>query len=35
MILIEADVEGVVAEIAIENGQPVQFGQDLFRLTAG
>lgn len=32
---IEADVEGVVAEIAIENGQPVQFGQDLFRLTAG
>ena len=32
---IEADVEGVVAEIAIENGQPVQFGQDLFRITAG
>ncbi len=32
---IEADVEGVVVEIAIENGQPVQFGQDLFRLTAG
>lgn len=32
---IESDVEGTVAEIVVENGQPVQFGQDLFRLTAG
>jgi acetyl-CoA carboxylase biotin carboxyl carrier protein len=32
---IESDNEGVVAEICLENGQPVQFGQDLFRLTAG
>lgn len=32
---IEADVEGVVAEILIENGQPVQFGQELVRLSPG
>jgi biotin carboxyl carrier protein len=32
---IESDNEGIVAEICLENGQPVQFGQDLFRLTAG
>lgn len=32
---IESDVDGTVAEIVVENGQPVQFGQDLFRLTAG
>jgi acetyl-CoA carboxylase biotin carboxyl carrier protein len=31
---IESDVDGVVTEILIENGQPVQFGQDLFRLAA-
>ena len=31
---IESDNEGVVAEIFLENGQPVQFGQELFRLTA-
>ncbi len=29
---IESDVDGVVTEILVENGQPVQFGQDLFRL---
>ncbi|MDP2312502.1 MAG: acetyl-CoA carboxylase biotin carboxyl carrier protein [Pseudomonadota bacterium] len=29
---IESDVEGVVTEILIENGQPVQFGQELIRL---
>ena len=29
---IEAEVAGVVAEILVENGQPVQFGQDLFRI---
>lgn len=32
---IEADVEGIVAEILIENAQPVQFGQELIRLTPG
>jgi acetyl-CoA carboxylase biotin carboxyl carrier protein len=31
---IESDVEGVVTEILVENGQPVQFGQELFRLAA-
>ncbi len=29
---IESDVEGTVIEVLIENGSPVQFGQDLFRL---
>jgi len=29
---IKAEVSGVVAEIAAENGKPVQFGQALFRL---
>lgn len=29
---IKAEVAGTVAEIAAENGQPVQFGQALFRL---
>ena len=29
---IESDIEGVVVEILIENGAPVQFGQELFRL---
>ncbi|MDP2306864.1 MAG: acetyl-CoA carboxylase biotin carboxyl carrier protein [Pseudomonadota bacterium] len=29
---IESDVDGVVTHILIENGQPVQFGQELFRL---
>ena len=32
---IEADVEGVVAEILVDNGQPVQFGQELIRLIPG
>ena len=32
---IESDVEGVISEVLMENGQPVQFGQELFRLTAG
>ncbi|MBM4366002.1 MAG: acetyl-CoA carboxylase biotin carboxyl carrier protein, partial [Deltaproteobacteria bacterium] len=32
---VESDLDGVVAEILVENAQPVQFGQDLFRLTAG
>lgn len=31
---IESEVDGVIAEILIENGQPVQFGQEMFRLTA-
>ena len=31
---IESDVDGVVTEILVENGQPVQFGQELFRLAA-
>ena len=29
---IKAEVAGTIAEIAAENGQPVQFGQALFRL---
>lgn len=29
---IEADVEGVLAEALMENGQPVEFGDRLFRL---
>ncbi len=29
---IEADVAGKVAEILVENGQPVEFGQALFRI---
>lgn len=32
---IESDVEGVVAEVLVDNGQPVQFGQELFRLSPG
>jgi acetyl-CoA carboxylase biotin carboxyl carrier protein len=31
---IESDVDGVVTEILVDNGQPVQFGQELFRLAA-
>jgi acetyl-CoA carboxylase biotin carboxyl carrier protein len=29
---IEADVAGVIREILVENGQPVEFGQPLFRI---
>ncbi len=29
---IKAEVAGVITEVAAENGQPVQFGQPLFRL---
>jgi acetyl-CoA carboxylase biotin carboxyl carrier protein len=29
---IKAEVSGTIAEVAAENGQPVQFGQALFRL---
>ena len=29
---IKAEIAGVVAEILVENGKPVQFGQPLFRL---
>ncbi len=29
---IEADVAGEIVEILVENGQPVQFGQPLFRI---
>ncbi|MFN7143262.1 MAG: acetyl-CoA carboxylase biotin carboxyl carrier protein, partial [Myxococcota bacterium] len=29
---IESDLDGVVTEILVENAQPVQFGQELFRL---
>jgi acetyl-CoA carboxylase biotin carboxyl carrier protein len=32
---VESDVDGVVAEILVENGQAVQFGQELFRLVPG
>jgi acetyl-CoA carboxylase biotin carboxyl carrier protein len=30
---LESEVAGTVAEILVDNGQPVQFGQDLFRIT--
>jgi acetyl-CoA carboxylase biotin carboxyl carrier protein len=29
---IKAEVSGVIAEVAVENGKPVQFGQALFRV---
>ncbi len=29
---IKAEVSGIVAEVAAENGKPVQFGQPLFRV---
>lgn len=29
---IESDLDGVIAEILVENGAPVQFGQELFRV---
>jgi acetyl-CoA carboxylase biotin carboxyl carrier protein len=29
---IKAEIAGVIAEILVENGKPVQFGQPLFRL---
>lgn len=32
---IESDVDGVIAEILVENATPVQFGQELFRLAPG
>jgi acetyl-CoA carboxylase biotin carboxyl carrier protein len=32
---IEADVDGVVADVLAENGQPVEFGQPLFVIDAG
>jgi oxaloacetate decarboxylase alpha subunit len=32
---IESDVEGSVAEVLVENGQPVEYGQPLFRIETG
>jgi acetyl-CoA carboxylase biotin carboxyl carrier protein len=32
---IEADVGGTIAEILVENAQPVQFGQPLFKIRKG
>ena len=32
---IESDVDGVIAEVLVDNGQAVQFGQPLFRIEAG
>jgi acetyl-CoA carboxylase biotin carboxyl carrier protein len=29
---IEADVSGVIREVCVENAQPVEFGQPLFRV---
>ena len=29
---IESDVAGVIKELAVENGQPVEFGQVLYRV---
>ena len=32
---IEADVDGLVADVLVENGQPVEFGQPLFVIDTG
>ncbi len=32
---IEADIGGTIAEILVENAQPVQFGQPLFKIRKG
>lgn len=32
---LESDTAGVIAEILVENAQPVQFGQPLFRIVSG
>jgi acetyl-CoA carboxylase biotin carboxyl carrier protein len=29
---IKAEVQGVIAEVLVDNGTPVQFGQPLFRV---
>ena len=29
---IESDYDGTIAEIYVENGQPVEYGQPLFRI---
>jgi len=29
---IQSDADGVVAEVLVEDGQPVEYGQPLFRL---
>ena len=32
---LESEISGVVAEILVDNAQPVQFGQPLFRIVSG
>jgi len=32
---LESEISGVVAEVLVENAQPVQFGQPLFRIVSG
>jgi acetyl-CoA carboxylase biotin carboxyl carrier protein len=32
---LECEINGVIAEILVENAQPVQFGQPLFRIVSG
>lgn len=32
---IESDVKGVVREVLVDNGQPVEFGQPLFKISVG
>jgi acetyl-CoA carboxylase biotin carboxyl carrier protein len=32
---LESDAAGVIAEVLVENAQPVQFGQPLFRIVSG
>jgi biotin carboxyl carrier protein len=32
---IESEVDGVVAACLVENAQPVEYGQALFRITPG
>ena len=32
---IEAEVEGVIVQILVENGQPVEYGEPLFKIRQG
>jgi acetyl-CoA carboxylase biotin carboxyl carrier protein len=32
---LEADIEGTIAEICVTNGEPVEYGQLLFRVDPG
>ena len=32
---IEAEIGGTIVEVLVDNGQPVQFGQPLFKIRPG